>query len=329
MDEPFFSIVIPVRNEADRIASCLESVFKNRGTDIAFDVTVVDNGSTDETVEAARRAGARVVLNPDARRGYVAQSRNLGARESRGKIVAFLDGDMAVPPDWLTRAKEYYDQDFEGVLSFPQRAPDDAAWVGRVWESRNHRDRRRGVSTINVSSANMFINRGLFEKVGGFDERLGSCEDRDLAFRVRAAGHQSIRLPGPRLVHLGCDRNVRELIRKEAWRQSAALQFAVKHRWHLRVWRNPVFSLYHVVLGILFAVAVCLRLPVPALVAAALWLLPTFVLGTFIRTGNLSWPDRARLVFLLWVRWNVAGLVLLARIPSLFSRQRPDEAVKS
>lgn len=92
------SVVIPALNEAEPIGDVVRAVPR----EIAAEVIVVDNGSTDATVEVARAAGARVVSEP--RRGYGRACRaGVEAVADDCEIVAFLDGDGSDCPELMDR----------------------------------------------------------------------------------------------------------------------------------------------------------------------------------------------------------------------------------
>jgi dolichyl-phosphate beta-glucosyltransferase len=97
MDEPFLSIVIPAYNEAARLASSLEAI-RNYvgGKDFSVETIVVDDGSTDNTVETASgQAGIRVLRN-ERNRGKGFSVRH-GVLEARGELVLFTDADLSAP----------------------------------------------------------------------------------------------------------------------------------------------------------------------------------------------------------------------------------------
>ena len=92
------SVVIPALNEEEPIGDVVRGVPR----EIASEVIVVDNGSTDRTAEAARAAGARVVSEP--RRGYGRACRaGVGAVSPDAEIVVFLDGDGSDCPELMGR----------------------------------------------------------------------------------------------------------------------------------------------------------------------------------------------------------------------------------
>ena len=98
MPEPFLSIVIPAYNEAGRIAQLRWRQFCNytRGKDFTVETIVVDDGSTDKTVEvASAQAGVRVLRNERNRgKGYSVRH---GVLEARGELVLFTDADLSAP----------------------------------------------------------------------------------------------------------------------------------------------------------------------------------------------------------------------------------------
>src|SRR5579884_1618468 len=88
------SIIIPALNEARMIGKCLESVAQLDFPHGHFEVILVDNGSTDDTVKIAESFTDRIHLKVLQKRGVrISGLRNLGAREAQGEIVAFLDAD--------------------------------------------------------------------------------------------------------------------------------------------------------------------------------------------------------------------------------------------
>jgi glycosyltransferase involved in cell wall biosynthesis len=92
------SVVIPALNEAEPIGDVVRAVPR----EIASEIVVADNGSTDGTAEAARAAGARVVNEP--RRGYGRACRaGVEAVSEDCQIVVFLDGDGSDCPELLSR----------------------------------------------------------------------------------------------------------------------------------------------------------------------------------------------------------------------------------
>ena len=98
---PYFSIVIPTYNRADLLPRCLDSVLRQNFSD--FEVLVVDNFSTDSTLEILeqyRIKDSRIRYKQEHNHGVIAHSRNVGIRMASGEYICFLDSD-----DWFSDDK--------------------------------------------------------------------------------------------------------------------------------------------------------------------------------------------------------------------------------
>ncbi|HPG37472.1 MAG TPA: glycosyltransferase family A protein, partial [Candidatus Saccharibacteria bacterium] len=94
---PRISVVIPVYNEAAALPACLEALAGQ--TAPPFEVLVVDNNSTDDSVLVAARYPFVTVLH-EKRQG-VLHARSLGFTAARGDIIGRIDADTEVAPDWI------------------------------------------------------------------------------------------------------------------------------------------------------------------------------------------------------------------------------------
>ena len=100
------SIVIPARNEAENIGALLDGIVAALAGAPPFEIIVVDDGSSDGTAEAVRRAGeadARIRLLRHPRSAGQSAAVHSGVRAARGRIVCTLDGDGQNPPEELPR----------------------------------------------------------------------------------------------------------------------------------------------------------------------------------------------------------------------------------
>lgn len=153
------SIIVPVLNEAQRIAATLEMLmpFRQRGVE----VIVVDGGSDDDTPDIAYDLADRVLIAP---RGRAVQM-NAGASVARGYVLLFLHADTWLPPDADTLILHgpgretsvwgRFDVDIEGQHRL-------LPWVARMM---NARSRSSGIATGNQA---MFMTREAFIQAGGF-----------------------------------------------------------------------------------------------------------------------------------------------------------------
>jgi glycosyltransferase involved in cell wall biosynthesis len=208
---PTVAIIIPALNEAQHIGNCLESLARLAGGVEVVDVIVVDNGSTDQTTTLALQSGARVLSNPGASIGAL---RNLGARSTRADVLAFLDADCTVAPDWLRNAIRCMEETDAGIVGSTHAFPENASWTARA-ASLASADK---VGEVNyIPSGNMFARRAAFEAVDGFNEALQTNEDVDLCRRVSRQGYLVRADPSIKAVHHGIPRSVAEFVRREIW----------------------------------------------------------------------------------------------------------------
>ncbi|MCA9065557.1 MAG: glycosyltransferase [Planctomycetaceae bacterium] len=240
------SLIIPARNEGAVLHRLLNSVsrLKDSATLRLAEVIVVDASSTDDTAELAREAGCRVVHAPA---GNVSISRNTGARAARGDILAFVDADCELPANWLTDVcglvAEREVAAAGGVMAVP---PCDAPWVERIWFDVGNRVAPEKAESPNtraswLPSFNLAVKAFDFNRVGGFDESLKTCEDVDLSLRLAECGELRCLNVAP-VRHHGESKTVAEFFRRESWRAGGTLQLLCEHRGNVREWISFLVS---------------------------------------------------------------------------------------
>jgi GT2 family glycosyltransferase len=196
---PSLSVVVPVRNGGRDFEHCLRRLRDSRLTD--YELIVVDDGSTDESADLARRAGALVVRNPTPQ--GPAAARNLGAQSARAPMIFFLDADVAVHPGTLGSAMARFAAD-PGLSALFGSYDDKPTAAGIVSQYRNllhHFVHQQGAFHQDVRPVHTFwtgcgtIRRAVFLAYGGFDPRLyprPAIEDIELGYRLTRAGHRIV-----------------------------------------------------------------------------------------------------------------------------------------
>ena len=187
---------MPARNAAatiDRALRCLVS----QELDGDYEVVVVDDGSEDETAEIAAACEGPVIALRQTALGPAA-ARNLGASRARHPLLAFIDADCYATPGWLAAGTSCMDgADLVQGRVVPEPGVrvgpfDRSLWIERdvgLWET-----------------ANLFVARDAFERVGGFEDWLtpvagkAMAEDVWLGWRLRRAGARAVFCPAA-LVH--------------------------------------------------------------------------------------------------------------------------------
>ena len=188
---PTISVVIPALDEERIIARCLEALSSQ--IDPADEIIVVDNGSHDATVQiAARFSGVRIVHEP--RRG-IGHARSSGFDAARGDIIARIDADSLVRPDWVEAIRTIFATQvvdgIGGAAAIAELSPGSRFWFR--WWYRGFRlwhQRRIGVRPM-LYGFNSAFRRSAWLRarplVGADDERIS--EDVDVTIALLRTGH--------------------------------------------------------------------------------------------------------------------------------------------
>ena len=207
------SIVIPTLNEEVFLPLCLESIVSLVYPRELIEVIVVDNGSTDRTREIAQSYGIMVLCDGTKN---VSGLRNLGASKATGKILAFVDADCIVSKDWLTKSVIHSERNDVAAWGSPPLVPDNSTWVQQTWYFiRKKEEDEKAVDWL--ESMNLFVRKHTFDKIGGFNETLVTCEDVDFCYRLKKHG-DIISDSSIKVTHLGEAKTVRDFFKKELWR---------------------------------------------------------------------------------------------------------------
>ncbi len=197
---PLVSVVVPVRNDRRDDLSRLLAALRRQTLPLdRFEVLIGDDGSTDGSTTGIETADGWVRVFPGPPLCSYA-ARNRAARNGRAPILAFCDSDCLPDPDWLERgiaALEHCDAaagDIRFVL--PERA---SVWTWIDMETT--KDHERQVKVGNAETANFFVTRELFDRLGGFDDTLPEHGDFDFALRVVQAGANLAYAPDVRVQH--------------------------------------------------------------------------------------------------------------------------------
>ncbi len=210
---PRVSIVIPAKNEERDLGKCLKSLALLDYPAELVDVTLVDNGSSDDTRKIAREHGVRVLRDDDA---TIARLRNLGSAQAMGEILAFIDADMEVDPAWLRLAVGALEDPEVGAVGGMLNIPDDPTWVEFAWSLKRSMRPERGYVDW-LGSGNFLLRKDVFQEVGGWNEDLITCEDLDICDRIKV-NFRLLHYTPVAAIHHGGAKTLGEVFRKEIWR---------------------------------------------------------------------------------------------------------------
>jgi cellulose synthase/poly-beta-1,6-N-acetylglucosamine synthase-like glycosyltransferase len=182
--QPFVSVVVPVRDGESTIAACLDSILATDYPAARREILVVDNGSSDGTAALIR--SRPVTYLREYRRG-VSNARNRGIAESAGEILAFVDSDCVVEPQWLTElVRPFADPEIGSVAGDLQHAP--ASTAAERQAVRLLGNWQRFAFTSNPAypiTANAAYRQDVLDRIGLFDPRMTRAQDVELGLRFK------------------------------------------------------------------------------------------------------------------------------------------------
>lgn len=216
------SVVIVNWNRRELLEACLRSLTRDQG--VEFEVIVVDNGSTDGSVELVRawQSGpllVRLIENHD-NRGFC-EANNQGIAAARGEFIALLNNDAEAEPLWLARLLAAFGEPGIGMAAskiLVWRPPGAAgpAMIDKVGHLiyPDGQNRGRGTGELDTGQYDRveetlwpdgcacMYRRAMLDEIGGFDEDLFAYgDDADLGLRARIAGWGALYMPGAVVWH--------------------------------------------------------------------------------------------------------------------------------
>jgi hypothetical protein len=212
------SVVIPNWNGKRFLSGCLDSLLKLDYPDV--EIIIVDNGSTDGSVELLRTQYPGIRLIAFEKNTGFSVAVNAGIRASSGEFVALLNNDTVVEPNWISEMVAVMHSHPEvgstgcKMLAYDDRQLLDGAGdgyrrgglPGRI----GHRERDLGQFDtpryiLGACGGAALYRRSLFEDIGLFDEDyFAYLEDVDLGLRAQNAGYKCLYVPTAVMYHLGC-----------------------------------------------------------------------------------------------------------------------------
>ena len=198
------TIIIPTKDRAQILAQLLDSIEQLGAIErILPEIIVADNDSRDNTYEhvnSKARCFPTTIRALKVRRPGKSAAINDAVHTATGNILAFLDDDVVVDKTWLISIEEFFQngkyQVGQGIVRLQSPAKDDPEIQKLVQRYRTipkleHDPKLKEVHSLNGS--NFFVSRDVFDRVGGFDERLGpgasgTSEDVEFAHRLARSG---------------------------------------------------------------------------------------------------------------------------------------------
>jgi len=190
MAQPDISVIIPVRDGGPNFRRCLSSLAETLPP--PTEMIVVADGDTDGSWHFAEECGAQVLRIPVPQ--GPAHARNLGAQSAQGDILFFIDADVVIAPDAISKVKSSFSNNPQLAALFGSYddEPGEDNFLSQYKNLFHHY-----VHQISQEEATTFwsgcgaIRRKIFMELGGFNEsyRKPSIEDIELGYRLKRAGY--------------------------------------------------------------------------------------------------------------------------------------------
>jgi GT2 family glycosyltransferase len=286
------SIIIVSWNVKDDVINCLKSIEENPPSE-KFEVILVDNASSDGTVEAVKSGFPSVVVIANSENRGFAAANNQGIKESQGQYILLLNPDTLVHDGSLDKLINFMQENKDIGVCGPKLLNGDgtiqssvrylptfraALYRNTIFRTfgifRKHYQRNvmadfmyeKQMDVDHVKGAAMMTRRQVVEKVDGMDEQFFMCyEEFDFCLRVKQAGWRVVFIPDVVITHLGARSASQIPAKLRAMSLTSMFRYFRKHR---GTCKTAIFAL-------VFKPAVILRHIINLLAA-----LPAYVIAT-------------------------------------------------
>ncbi len=198
---PSVSVVIPVFNAGATLEPCIESLLNLVYPRENRELILVNNGSTDHSVEVLNRYASEIRVVFEAQRGAAA-ARNAGIRQADGEFIAFTDADCLVDAQWLHSLVTILHDRPAGMVGGAIRAARPCNAIAEFGEKIHNQE--RAINEFRpqyVASANMAARRSELFEIGLFDPGFLRGQDSDLAYRIQQHGWEIVYAPEAIVYH--------------------------------------------------------------------------------------------------------------------------------
>ena len=260
---PQVSVVVAVRNRAEQIVECIQSLLLLDYPEDKLEIIVVDDASQDSTPEQLSSLPVKAMLMSE----HIGQSacRNAGTRVAKGEIVAFTDSDCVIDPGWLSTLVSLFADPGVGAVGGLVAPLSRASKLQRyeevkspLYQGRQQKEVGVDSSPSYLSTCNFLVRKRALEDSGGFDESMALGEDVDLTWRLYELGLKVVYSPQGKVHHRHRD-TVREFAKRRALYASSEALLLRKHPKRRRLLYLPIALLLSI--GLLWAGLVLTSLP--------------------------------------------------------------------
>jgi GT2 family glycosyltransferase len=207
MSLPKISVIIVNYNGKQLLEKCLESLFKINYDN--FEVILVDNNSTDESMEFVSKNHPSVIITKlDSNKGF-AEPNNIASKIAKGDYLLFLNNDTIVTANFISEMIKIIENDKKiGIcqsllLKLDGSIDSSGDFIDEIGVVYNSKTKIKDIREISSArGASMLIQKKIFDRLGGFDEKFFfSFEDVDLGWRTWISGYKVVIVPNSIVYH--------------------------------------------------------------------------------------------------------------------------------
>lgn len=179
MHNPLVSIIVPTKNSAQFLEACLASIQNQTYKNI--ELIVVDNFSTDDTIEIAKKFTEKVYSKGPERSAQV----NYGVTKASGVYVYKVDSDFVLDLEVVEQCAQEVERGFDAIVV--HNTPDEEiSWIAKI--------RKFEVDMYKYDlthSSARFVRKDVYAAIGGFDEEITAGEDYDFQNKLNRTGYKT------------------------------------------------------------------------------------------------------------------------------------------
>lgn len=214
------SFIIPHKGREEMLLQTLRSIGRLKREEHVIEIVLVSqNKDASEAILALEKTLPLKVIF-DRTGGTISVSRNMGVREAKGEFLAFLDADVELAENWLSEMFATLKKPDVVLASAMQVNGDNPPPLERIRTALSNATLDDAVTFL--PGRNLFLSRECFEQVGGFPEHLITCEDYYFTERVASIG-KLFYTSKTQYVHIGEDKALKPMFKKEIWRGQSNL----------------------------------------------------------------------------------------------------------
>ncbi len=192
--KPTIDIIIPSFNGKYLLEKHLPQVYKN--SDFLNKVIIIDNGSTDDTIDWLKKNYPQVVIVRNSRNLGFTKPINQGVAVSKSDYIVLLNNDVRPEKGYLKDIFRFFDDENVFAVSFNE---DKASWPLVTWENgklhfSQGEDKNSPRYSCWASGGSAIFKRSIWDKLGGFNEVYAPFywEDIDIGFRAWKTGYKVV-----------------------------------------------------------------------------------------------------------------------------------------